>query len=116
MQSLAARTRAIIGEPLMTSPSTSDERSTSRVNLALGLAVLSVLLYVVSVVVAGDDDTAYGWLWPVTAVVGGIAAVTGWRAGAPRPRGKALTATVLGGLVFVFIVGWIVVAAITGDL
>ena len=100
----------------MASPATSGDQAASRVNVALGLAVLAVLLYVVSVVVAGDDDSAYGWLWPVTAVVGGIAAVLGWRAGSPRPRGKALTATVLGGLVFAFIVGWIVVAAITGDL
>lgn len=100
----------------MTTPSEPVERSASRANVALGIALLAVLLYAVSVAVAGDDDTEYGWLWPVTGVTGAVAAVAGWRAGAPRPRGKALVATVLGGLVFIVILGWIVVAAITGDL
>ena len=100
----------------MTTPSVPGERSASRANVALGLAVLSVLLYVVAVAVAGDDDSGNGWLWPVTGVMGGVAVVAGWRAGAPRPRGKALVATVLGGLVFIVILVWIVVAAISGDL
>jgi peptidoglycan/LPS O-acetylase OafA/YrhL len=100
----------------MTDPSVADSRSGSRENVALSVALLAVVLYVVAMAVAGDDDSDYGWLWPVAAVVGGGAAIAGWRAGAPRPRGKALAATVLGALVFVVIVGWIVVAAITGDL
>jgi hypothetical protein len=78
--------------------------------------VLAVVLYVVAMAVAGDDDSDYGWLWPVAGVTGLVAAIAGWRAGAPRPRGRALTATVLGGLVFIVILAWIVVAAITGDL
>jgi len=93
-----------------------ETRSESSANVALGLALLSALLYVVALSVAGDDESDYGWLWPVAAVVGGAAAFAGWRAGSPRPHGKALAALLLGGLVFLSIVGWVVVAAFTGDL
>jgi peptidoglycan/LPS O-acetylase OafA/YrhL len=100
----------------MTSHSAPEARSASGANVALGLALLSVLLYVVALAVAGDDDSENGWLWPVAAVVGGAAAFAGWRAGSPRPRGKALAALLLGGLVFLSILGWIVVAAFSGNL
>ena len=100
----------------MADTSAPSERADSRENLALGLARVSLVLYVVAMAVAGDDDSSYGFLWPVTGILGGVAAFMGWRAGAPRPRGKALAATVIGALVFLVILGWIVIAAITGDL
>lgn len=122
MEALAAcrsaicRPTATIGVRTMTSHSAPEARSASNANVALGLALLSVLLYVVALAVAGNDDSKYGWLWPVAGVVGAAAAFAGWRAGAPRPRGKALAALVLGGLVFLTIVLWVVVAAFTGNL
>lgn len=100
----------------MTTPSVPGERTASRANVALGIAVLSVLLYVVAMAIAQDEDTKNWWLWPAAGLTGAVAAVAGWRAGAPRPRGRALAATVSGGLVFTVILAWIVVAAISGDL
>ncbi len=96
-----------------TSTSASSASSASRASVAVGLAVTAVLLYVIAMAVAEDDN---GWLWPLAGVVGAAAALTGWTAGRPRPRGKALLAIVLGGLVFGIILAWIVVAAFTGDL
>ena len=86
----------------------------SKVNLAVGLAILGLVLYVVAMIVAQEEDN--GWLWPVAGLTGGAGAVVGWMAGKPRPRGKALAAVVVGGLVFVVILAWTVVAAISGDL
>ena len=40
--------------------------------------------------------------------------ISGLDGGRPRPRGNALIAIVLGGLVFLAILGWIVWAAATG--
>ena len=100
----------------MTTPSVPDERAGSRATTALGLALVALVLYVVAMAVAGDDDSSYGFLWPVAGITGGVAALAGWRAGAPRPRGRALGAMVVGGLVFIVILAWIVVAAFTGDL
>ena len=84
-----------------------------RTDLALGLAVVALILYVVAMVIAQEKND---WLWPVAGLVGGAAAVTGWMAGKPRPRGKALAAVVIGGLIFLAILGWTIVAAATGDL
>ncbi len=84
----------------------------SRANISLGLAGLAVVLYVIAMMLSEDDS---GWLWPVAGLAGGAAAVMGWLAGRPRPSGKALAAIVLGGLVFVTIVGWSVWAASTGN-
>ena len=92
---------------------TSAARSTaSRANIALGLAGLAVILYVIAMIVAQDGTD---WLWPVSGLVGAVAAVLGWLAGRPRPGGKALLAIVLGGLVFLVIVGWVIWAASTGN-
>jgi hypothetical protein len=85
----------------------------ARANLAFGLAVVAVVLYVLAMIVAQEEN---GWLWPVAGLLGGAAAVTGWMAGKPRPRGKALAAVVMGGLVFIVILVWTIVAAATGDL
>lgn len=64
-------------------------------------------------IVAQDGND---WLWPLTGVVGAAAALTGWSAGRPRPRGRALAAVVLGGLLFTVILVWGVVGGITGTL
>ena len=85
---------------------------TSRANTALAIAVVSVVLYIVAMVVAQEDND---WLWPVAGLVGGAAAVMGWMADKPKPRGRALAAVVLGGLVFVAILGWVIWAAATGN-
>ncbi len=84
----------------------------SRTNFALGVAVMAVVLWVVAMLVAQEEND---WLWPLAGLVGGAGAILGWIAGKPRPRGKALAAIVLGGLVFAMIVGWIVWAAATGN-
>ena len=86
----------------------------SKANLAVGLALLGLVLYIVAMIVAQEEDN--GWLWPVAGLIGGAGAVMGWMAGKPRPRGKALAAVIVGGLVFLIILGWTVVAAISGDL
>ena len=49
-------------------------------------------------------------------VVGAAAAITGWSTGRPRPRGRALAAVVIGGLLFAVILAWAIVAGISGDL
>lgn len=84
-----------------------------RVNAALGIAALAVALFIVAIVVAQDGND---WLWPLTGVVGAVAAITGWSAGRPRPRGRALIAVVVGGLLFALIAAWGIVGSITGDL
>ena len=88
---------------------TTDE---SRGAIALGVAVLAVLLFVVAIFVAQEEND---WLWPLAGLLGGAAAVMGWTTGKPRPRGKSLGAVVLGGLVFSSIVLWIIVAIATGN-
>ena len=84
----------------------------SRADVAVGVAGLAVVLYVIAMIVAEEDN---GWLWPVAGLVGLAGAILGWKAGAPRPRGKALLAVVLGGLVFLSILLWTVVALATGE-
>ena len=84
-----------------------------RANIALALAGVAVALYIVAVIVAQEEN---GWLWPLTGIVGAAAAITGWSAGRPRPRGRALAALVIGGLVFTVILVWVIVAGISGDL
>ncbi len=84
-----------------------------RANIAVALAGVAVALFVVAIIVAQDGSD---WLWPLTGVIGAVAAITGWSAGRPRPQGRALAAVVIGGLVFTVILVWVIVAAITGDL
>ena len=86
------------------------ETAEPRTNAALGVSALAVVLYVVAMML--DENGDYGWLWPVAGLAGAAGAVMGWQAGR---RGRALLAVVLGGLVFLSIVGWIVVAAISGE-
>ena len=83
-----------------------------RANIALALAGVALALFVTAMVVAQDGNEL---LWPLAGVVGLAAAITGWSAGRPRPRGRALAAVVIGGLPFLMVLGWIVVAVITGS-
>lgn len=83
---------------------------------AFKVAIAAVVLWLAAFAFAGDDDAgAAGMLWPLAGLTGGVAAVMAWKAGRPRPAGRALTALLLGGLVFVAIVGWTLVALITGE-
>ena len=86
------------------------DTASQRTNTALVVSTLAVVLYVVAMLL--DENGGYGWLWPVAGLAGGAGAVMGWQSG---HRGRALLAVVLGGLVFLSIVGWIVVAAISGE-
>lgn len=83
-----------------------------RATAALGIAGLAVVLFIVSLIVAQEGND---WLWPLTGLVGLVAAVLG-QAGRPRPRKRALIATVVGGLLFVLVAGWGIIGAITGNL
>jgi hypothetical protein len=85
----------------------------SRANVALALASVGVALYIVAIFVAEEINAE--WLWPVSAVVAAAGAITGWSAGRPPPRGRALAAVVLGGLVVAVTLVWFVYAAISGD-
>lgn len=85
-----------------------------RASAALGLAGVAVAVFVVAVIL--DDQEGNDWLWPLAGVVGAVAAITGWSADRPRPRGRALIAVVAGGLVFALIAGWVTVSATTGNL
>lgn len=87
--------------------------SASRANVGLVLAVVAALAFIVAIIVAQEENS---WLWPVSGLLGLAGAVTGWTAGKPRPQGRALAAVVIGGLVFLFIAGWVVWAAATGNL
>lgn len=89
------------------------EGSESRAKTAHRLAILAVVLYVVAMIVAQEKNE---WLWPVSGVVGAVAAIMGWSAGKPRPRGQALAAVIMGGLIFLSILGWIVWALATGNM
>ncbi len=93
---------------------TDSSRSGANLALALALAGAAAVLYILAVFVAEESNA--DWLWPVSAVVGGAGAITGWSAGTPRPRGRALAAVVLGGLIFAVVLLWVIVAAISGDL
>ena len=72
----------------------------SRANLAAALAAAAVVVW--AVLIAVDAD---GPIWIVLGVLALAAAITGWRAGAGGlPRGRALAALVVGGLLFVMFV------------
>jgi len=92
----------------------SEDITPSRVNVAFGMSLLAVVLYVVAMALEGDDSD-YGFLWPLAGLTGLAGAVTGWRSSRPKPTGKALAAVIMGGLVFAVILGWIVVALATGE-
>ena len=87
--------------------------TTSKATTALAVSAVAVALYIVAMIVAQDSNE---WLWPLSGVVGLVGAVMGWNAGKPRPQGKNLAAVVLGGLVFLTVLGWIVWAAATGNM
>ena len=79
----------------------------SRANLAAALAVVAVVAW--AVLTAVDAD---GPIWITVGVLAFAAAVTGWRAGAgAMPRGRALAALVVGGLLFVVFVVFTIMEA-----
>jgi hypothetical protein len=79
----------------------------SRANLAAALALVAVVVW--AVLIAVDAD---GPIWIAVGVLALAAAVTGWRAGAgAMPRGRALAALVVGGLLFVMFVGFTIAEA-----
>ena len=90
------------------------DTAASRTNVALGVSGLALALFALAIVMG--DDAVPEWLWPVAGLFGLVGAVMGWMAGKPRPAGKAMAAVVMGGLVFVVILGWIIWAAVTGNL
>jgi len=76
----------------------------SRANLALGLAITGVVVWIA--LIATDHD---GPLWLLQPVLGAAAAITGWRAGGGgAPRGRALVAVVVGGLLFAMFAAFII--------
>ena len=85
----------------------------SKATTALAVSGVAVVLYIVAMIVAQDSNE---WLWPLSGVVGLVGAVMGWAAGKPRPQGRALAAVVLGGLVFLTVLGWIIWAMATGNM
>lgn len=79
----------------------------SRASLAAALAVAAVV--VLAVLIAVDAD---GPIWILQGVLALAAAVTGWRAGGgAAPRGRALAALVVGGLLFVMFVVFTIMEA-----
>lgn len=91
------------------------DTASSRTNAAVALGISAVALVVYIIAMLMGDDAAPEWLWPVAGILGLVGAVMGWMAGKPRPAGKAMAAVVLGGLVFVVILGWIIWAMATGN-
>jgi hypothetical protein len=81
---------------------------TSRESLAFGLGLAALAAWVVAVIFAGDDDDGAGWLWIVMAGLGLGALVAGLRAGAGRPRGRALFATIVGGVLVLLFLGFVI--------
>lgn len=80
----------------------------SQVNLALGFAAATVVLFVVFSV--ADID---GPIWLLIAGLGVVTAILGWRAGrGSRPTGRALIAVAVGVIAFLLVMGWAVVDAV----
>jgi len=78
-----------------------------RANLAVAFAVAAVGVW--ALLIAIDAD---GPIWIVQGVLALGAAITGWRAGASgMPRGRALAALVIGGLLFVMFVVFTIIEA-----
>ena len=81
--------------------------ASSRANLAAGLAVAAVVVWLA--LMAADAD---GPIWLLQGVLALAAAVTGWMAGAgSMPKGRALAALVVGGLLFIMFVGFTIAEA-----
>ena len=75
-----------------------------RANLAFGLGLAAFATWVIAIVANGDGDK-YDWIWPIMAVFGLAAPITGFTAReGGRLRGRALVGAVIGGLaVLVFL-------------
>ena len=89
------------------SPRTTGAAQESRANLAAALAVLAVAVW--AVLVAVDAD---GPIWIVVGVASLGAAIMGWRAGGgAMPRGRALAALIVGGVLFAMFVVFTIMEA-----
>lgn len=76
--------------------------SSSRVNLAVGLAAATVLLMVIFAVAEVD-----GPIWLLVGALGAAAAIVGWQTGqGSRPTGLALGAVVVGVAAVIAVVAW----------
>ena len=79
----------------------------SRANLAAALAALAVAVW--AVLIAIDAD---GPIWIVVGVASLGAAIMGWRAGGgAMPRGRALAALIVGGVLFALFVVFTIMEA-----
>lgn len=72
----------------------------SKANIALGLGVGALVMNVIGVFFAGDNDEN-GWIWMVMGVLALGAVIVGLMDGRGKPVGRALIGTVLGGLIVV---------------
>ena len=76
----------------------------SQVNLAVGLAAATVIVFVILAVT--DPD---GPIWLVLPVLGAITAIVGWRSGhGSRPSGLALGAVLVGVAAILTVVAWVI--------
>ena len=79
----------------------------SRANLAAALAAVAVAIW--AVLLAIDAD---GPIWILVGVASLAAAVTGWSAGGgAMPRGRALVALIVGGVLFAMFVVFTILEA-----
>lgn len=78
-----------------------------------GIAAVAVALFIVAIVVAQEGTTGCGGsrAWPGPSRLSPVGAPIGH-----DPAVEPLIAVVVGGLVFALIAGWVIVAAITGNL
>ena len=72
----------------------------SKAKIALGLGIGAVVLNVIGVLIAGENDKN-DWIWFVMAAVALGAVVVGLMDGRGKPVGRALVGTVLGALVLI---------------
>ena len=80
----------------------------SQVNLAVGLAAATVILWVIFMVAQVD-----GPIWLLVAALGAVTAIVGWRTGqGSRPTGLALGAVVVGVVAVIAVVAWGIVDAV----
>ena len=76
----------------------------SQVNLALGLAAATIVVFVILAVTDAD-----GPIWLLLPVLGAVTAFVGWRSGqGSRPSGPALVAVIVGGAAIIMVVVWII--------
>ena len=89
------------------SPRTSETAQASHANLAAALAAVAVAIW--AVLLAIDAD---GPIWIIVGVASLGALIMGWRAGGgAMPRGRALAALIVGGVLFAMFVVFTIMEA-----